>query len=754
MRDVPPRMTDVWLSGKYTGPNRPICRATIQRTGILSGPRLQTYSRQRYSTYLFGNGWGVFELPNIKSCAWQRSVEMDAGTCTLVLYNAKEMPVGQKPGPNDFLSGQPGYFTFNRGDQANPWDHFPNFWTHRLYPDMLVRTYEGYGYDPLQPPEQDPNLLSSGVWLIDQVVLSGNLITLKMRDAARLLLDEIAFPPVVPTAHYPDDLVFTPFNEVANPPQPVVESGGGTSWIKPKYYDDSGTPYNGKNGSISGHRPSDAFDGSNSTYWLSIGNASPTADYAYEWVSGSIPTSTVAAIRVYTKGGPYRIYVSLHQAGGDWLGSATIPYNPRDPVSAPNGADIPYVQSGHVAADSDVTIDVRDTPNIDGVRITLHDLWDSNTGTYQYRAAVRDVDVLVTTVTTKTVWVSTGTHWEGNYADYSDIVKLFLAYGGFLWPAEPKLAFQNFRDGRTNMPPPNSDSVLLWLKAWYYTATTGALAAEGGTALATYLSANRPQMGDLWADIEQSGTFGPAPLTSDIFDKKPLMDGIAYIRDMLGFVFWIDEDGGAQFRSQNIWALGNNVRFADHRWGSQGQRWVPAAHPSDWAITIHEQQTIKSLVATLDSKNVRERVIVANVEGNIGAVTQGFRPYSLPAAGMRRVAIWSDQHFKSEAECQVMADLIAVRQLFTYRTDTVRIPGYGAIQVDDQVKLVEEVAEEVEDIHYVKGISSSLDMSTGEFWYDLDTHWLGRLPYTNWAFNPASLSPVTLQYLTRLGRIT
>jgi hypothetical protein len=34
-----------------------------------------------------------------------------------------------------------------------------------------------------------------------------------------------------------------------------------------------------------------------------------------------------------------------------------------------------------------------------------------------------------------------------------------------------------------------------------------------------------------------------------------------------------------------------------------------------------------------------------------------------------------------------MADMISLRQLFTYRTDAVKIPANPAIQVDDQVRI-------------------------------------------------------------------
>lgn len=803
MRNVPQRMTDIWKSGQFTGSRRPIARATIQRTQLITRP----YGNHRYASYIFGNPNNVYELPNVKSVDWQRSVDMDVATATITLYNTRELPLGTKP-PADEPYNQPGYFTFNRGDELNRWNHVNNQWVHRLYPDQLIRTYEGYGFDPTIGPEFDPNMVPSGVWLIDDVELSHDgMITLKCRDAGRLLLDQIAFPPVVPSAIYP--LHYEKYHEVANPKVPKTVAGGGDTWINPTYYDDSGEPYYGRNGSVGGHRPSDAFDGSNDTYWLSVGNGSPTGPYAYEWIEGTIPKSKVAAVRVFTKGGPYRMYVSLYDAvQAKWLGGSVVPYDPNHPASAPNGSNIPYVKSVSIARDSDVTVDVSDVENITRVRVCFHDLWDSNYGTYQYRAAVRDFDVMVTTRTTSTVWVTPNppTHTEGNYDDYTDIVKHLLGYGGFLWPADTTIAYQmrsdrNFElpwvhlpSQRINMPCGTQDPII--------------------------------KIGAIWGDLEQSGTYGPAPLNADIFDKKPLMDGIAYIRDMLGFIFYVDEGGGAQFRSPNVWSLGNWKVELNHREatllesedavltrlanevvsggrtfnsirqmvdlmvprpaGNYGTTYFAQDQPyyatvalakeriraiyanravviaryssikatrTNQMVTIDEKQTLMSLRAVLTSRNVRERVVVANLSGNVGAVTKGFLPYRLPETGLRRVSIWSDQHFANAKECQIMADLIAVRQLFTYRTDRITIPGYPAIQIDDQVKIIEEVTEENNDAHYVKGINSKLDMASGEWTYELDTHWLGDQPYSRWAFDPGNLDPATQEYLADLGKV-
>jgi hypothetical protein len=82
-----------------------------------------------------------------------------------------------------------------------------------------------------------------------------------------------------------------------------------------------------------------------------------------------------------------------------------------------------------------------------------------------------------------------------------------------------------------------------------------------------------------------------------------------------------------------------------------------------------------------------------------------------------------------------------------YRVDTVQIAGYPRIQIDDQVRLQEKVTAE-SYLHYVRGISSSNDLESGVWTYDLDTSWLGQDPFLNWIFNPSELSTELQAYLT------
>jgi len=695
MRTVPTALTDAWHEGDFLGENRPMARVTIQKIK-LSKERVD--AERLYTSAIFGQASVPRELPNIKSVAWDRTIGADVATATIVLYNTTPKGLGWQPDSSGDLD-RPGYYTFNHGatEWSNDrWGYEPNKWQNWLVPDRVIRTYEGYGFDPTVRPEDDTNLVITGTWLIDDVEYTADgLITLSCRDLGRLLLDQWMFPPVVPLAAYP--LSFDKYRDVENPD--IVHTSGDT--FRPSYLHDSGVPYYGENAWIHGHRPSHAFDGSTSSYWLSVGNSRPSAGYSFEFVEGSTGGKDISAVRFKVWGGPYKVYLSLKR-NGQWLGRSKIPYDPDNPISAPNGADIKFVKALKATRNGTHAFKF-DTPvqNVDAIRLSFTNLYNSGIGPFVYRAGLRDV-VCSSQVTTTT---DGGTHREGDYDDYSQIVKYLLALGGFHWP--------------------RSDQ-------GYITRTDGTKVVRQAPGHDSYLKRGR-----IWGDVQPSYTAGEATLTLDLFDKKPLMDGIAYVRDILGFIFYIDPEGGAVFRMPNIWKVGNYTTVGGAK-----------VHTDD-VLTVDETQVILGLRAKLSSRNIRDRVFVANVSGNFAGAAAGYNPIK-PNPGLRRVTIYSDQHFENENECQVMADLITLRQLFQYRTDTLTITANPAIEIDDQIRIYERVTNEG-FIHYVQGIQSNNDLESGRWTYDLSTHWLGEEPFTKWAFNANSLTAATKQFLAAMG---
>ena len=723
MRTITSQTQNAWLSSWKGGEDRPMVRATIQMMKV----RQHTYNLADINKYNNSSsvlkGTGVFtsavlgqthqpiELPNIKSISWNRSTSQDIATCTITLFNTETLPMGSSPDDDGAGFERPGYFTFNRGvstESQSRWNQQTNGWKNMLLPDRIIRTYEGYGYSPEITPELDPHMYPSGVWLIDDVAYDAQgLITLTCRDIGRILIDQIMFPPVVPHAQYP--ATWQTYHRVKNPDVPKTSS----KWFRPAYATDSNIPYIGKgfsdgddryvqsNGAVRGHHGTHAFDSQpQKTYWLSVGNY-PRWSSAYEYIQGRFSSRKVRAVKFRAWGGPYTYFISVY-ANGKWQGRSTIPYRSQ---AVDTNANIRFVKKGRVGKDAEIVVDIPDYGNATAVRITFTDLYDSGIGRYRWRAGVRDFQVN----SSVTTYVSGGYRTEGNYGDYTDIIKYLCSWGGFFWPSKSGGNTVKLENGTTvaYVPPGARDPAL--------------------------------PTGYVWGFLEKVGTAGKVDLGVEIWDKKPLMDGISYIRDITNYLFFIDELGRVVWRSPNIWSVGN------YRYGPTMSNPV---RTSDM-VTIDEDQTLMGLTATVSARNVREKIFVANVNGKFGAMAEGYNP---APSGIRRVAGWTDQNFQTEKECQIMADLIAIRSMFTYRKNQLEIPGNPAIQCDDQIKILERTTGETY-IHYVDGISSEFDMTTGRWTYSVETHWLGEEPFAKWAFNPYKLSQETQEYLRTIGKL-
>lgn len=713
MKQVTQETTDAWLSGDYTEERRPMVRATIAKWYMNRTPyRLNWVTSTRwkhsgkFNSALFNQTGPVRELRNIKSIKWSRSVDTDVATCEITLYNVEYLKDTDNPLPEEF--DFPGWYTPNRGSagENDPWNYASNDWKDWLAPDRMIRTYEGYGVDPDLEPDEDPNLYPSGVWLIDDVTMTTQgIITLTCRDLGAMLLTQPLFPPTVPHQIYP--LWFEEFKQLPLGPRLLPSP----PWYKP-YYQKSSNDYvqaaelmDGTHiavnqwGGVYGHKGRHARDSDTSTYWLSAGSPEPKQ---LEWIQFNMTATKVSGVKINIKGGPYTVYVSVHNRDLGWRGAARIPYtiNATDGVNLHAG--IRYVASYQIDnGETKVFKLPRVFKNINRIRLTFASSWNSGIGQVRlYRTALQEFSYSKTLA-----MIDDGaTIPIGNYGDYTDIVKWLVCWGGFFWPPEATSIFSNRRTVDAHYDTP--DSVL--------------------------------PKGRAWGDFENTGTTGFAKLDVDVWDKKPVMDGINAIRDAVGFEFWIDETGGVIWRLPNVWERGNYL--TQNLYGDSRVR-------TEEIIEIDERTTLIDLSAKISSKNVRERIFVADVNGRYGTVVSGFNPNP---TGQMRTAGWTDQYFRDEDETKRMADLIAIRQSFLYRQNQITIAANPAIQIDDQVVIYERLSGE-RYLHRIMSINSEFDFESGKWTYQLTTQWLGDAAFTEVAWAPTTLSDVTKQYLADMG---
>jgi hypothetical protein len=524
---------------------------------------------------------------------------------------------------------------------------------------------------------------------------------------------------VVPWEDYP-----LTWEAIHTEDQPGREPTGG-SWVTPtpggsttrssnsKYVSGGGSPlltdtpaYVNSAGNVQGHATDDALASGDSAYWLSTGQDSRKS---FVWWECDLSSLNVAGLKLHTLMGPYKVYISIHN-GTEWVGKRNIPYTVSTGGIDIN-ADIPYVMQDVVERGELVEVVFpRVYTNCHKIRLTFTRLrlFDGN---YPWRAGLKQFQIYTGSGLD---FDTTGTVSKvlGNYTDWTAPVKWVCAWAGFWWPNSSQENVIQWADSYSqhyNYPAPDPNLV----------------------------------KGKIWGCFQPTGTSGVAAATPDNFDKQPLMETINYIRNIVGFMFRVDEHGSVVWRMPNLYAKGNYLHPHHLDDGSRRPTYV------DEHITIDETTTLIDYGTELSSANLRERIFVANSNGKYGTVVKGYHTYN---SGLRRVAGWTDEHFKSNLECRVAADMIAAQQMFSWRRATLTMPAHPGLQVDDQVRIYERVTNET-FYHYVLGIESAHDVAAGTWTQTVTTHWLGERPSDAWVVRVDQLDAATQNYLSHLGTI-
>jgi hypothetical protein len=216
--------------------------------------------------------------------------------------------------------------------------------------------------------------------------------------------------------------------------------------------------------------------------------------------------------------------------------------------------------------------------------------------------------------------------------------------------------------------------------------------------------------------LEFTGTYHKESLRADLFDKKPLLECINTIREIVGFHFWTDEDGAVQFRMPNWYTAGN---FYD-----DGER-------TNYVPEIDEKLQLTSYTVTFSDRNINSEIFVGSEapdeKGNFTntKVTRFVPPSATLMRGINKPFAYLHPALSDVKDQRVMAELIALHSFFRLRQGSVTIAALPILQIDDQVRISERVTGDTY-IHYVRGISSSHDLDTGEWTQTLTTNWLGE----------------------------
>ena len=250
---------------------------------------------------------------------------------------------------------------------------------------------------------------------------------------------------------------------------------------------------------------------------------------------------------------------------------------------------------------------------------------------------------------------------DGNYKDYSDIIKELLLWSGW------------------------------WLQ--------GDITDTGAPGV--------------YGNIETTGAFSPECIPDDVLDKQPVINAINTIKEIVAYLFFIDEEGAAHFESPNIWSAGNFLEDGTH---------------TTYLPEIDERFQITNYGVSVSDRTVRSEIILSSSDPTQAlndTVTTRFVPQNVGLLrGIQRPAVWVNEVFTSKAEQETMAELLALFTWLAQRQGSVQCLANPAIQINDQVRIWERITSETY-IHYVRGISTDMDLKSGTYTMQLTTHWMG-----------------------------
>jgi len=685
---VRPNPAPIWQAwnagGPFVGDSAPHSRVTVDKNWSLNlqqqagrYPKVPVRWFQRLD-----NTQVETEVPNIKNISIDKSLDTDAASCTISLYNTK-MHINTATAGEVEL-GQPGFYTWRyRSDEANArWGpRQGQDWLKVLTPDALLRTYQGYGGLGLSIPAAVAagNLVITGTWLVDSVrVRHDGTLELACRDMAKLLIEQHCYIPLVPAAYYPHGLRYCRYYYVDHAKVDAVPGVNAiTAGNKRCVYENVGASaasasdvYYGFNGKVHGHRASDAFDGDDSTYWLSVGNDSPEEPFAVEWIEAASGDDIDRVIVTPYIGG-YRCYVSVME-GGAWVdqGLGSVQYNPAGigRYTGVNTAVIPFVAQAGVQGEGPTEIVLPRRFKADKVRFTFTNLQQMQWGPYYYRAGVRQLGLSLGAGkegTGGTPGVPAYTSQEdGNYRDYSDIIKDLALWSGFMA---------------------------------YNPASPSAEAAVYGNV-------------ELTGIADTGGCVG-----EDVFDKKPVIDAMHTIRDIVGYIIYVDEEGAFHFETPN-WFKSGNFNLA-----GRYMNFVPG---------IDEKVQLTDYAVEYSDKNLRSQIIVSSDEPTAGfsdTVTTRFTPPDGQANVLRGIVkpmMLINKLLVDPGEQLDMAALIAVHIAAATYVGNLSCAANPCIGMNDQVIIHERVTGET-GIHYIRGVRMTHDLDSGSFEMNLTTFRVG-----------------------------
>lgn len=231
----------------------------------------------------------------------------------------------------------------------------------------------------------------------------------------------------------------------------------------------------------------------------------------------------------------------------------------------------------------------------------------------------------------------------------------------------------------------------------------------------------------VFGNLESTGTYAEHDLTPDFFDKKPVIDVITALKEVVGYIFMIDYAGAPHFEAPNFWSIGN---------------WLPDGTHTDEIPELDEKKQLTGYRVGRSGKPLRGEITISSAEPTADftdTVTTRFVPPSArKLRGIVKQGMWVNGEFTSPRLQQIMAELIALHLWFQERQGQISCVPMLQIEPNDQIRIFERRTAETY-IHYVRSVSVNHDLEgEGRYEMQITTNWLGD--HTRWAVTTEELA--------------
>lgn len=213
---------------------------------------------------------------------------------------------------------------------------------------------------------------------------------------------------------------------------------------------------------------------------------------------------------------------------------------------------------------------------------------------------------------------------------------------------------------------------------------------------------------NVYGIIQPTGITSTTILEASLFDKKPVADAINQIKQIVGYVCYVGDEGEFHWHPANIYESGSIL---------------PDGSRTQVIPVIDERVQLTQYTRSIPDTDIRSQIIIGSEDpfpatggpppsGTVVTTTTPTNAGQLK--GMVKPAMYLNQAFISLPEQQAMAELVAQQLFIRSESGTVTMLANPMLQIEDQVQMMERQSFDL-NYHYIRSIDTTMNLKTGQY---------------------------------------